>query len=198
MTIPIIFSNVSFGINYEQLKNILFYITDEFPNLVYDVDSTIQSSLIKSENQSFIVTFSEQGDTLHDLGVLYYLEPKIFSLIEFVDSQLRAYDLYVSASDFGSSDIYYELVISKIGHTPEFLPRYSKTLENATATAAVDGSGDVSNPSVSSTSVSASISGSGDRTTVLKDRLKQKMGDPTQVSDLRFLKGVKLKRVKDF
>ena len=192
------FSLKKFGITNIQLNNILYYITDEFPDLNYWIDNSLQSSLIEPDENSFVIFFSEKGDTLHDLGVLYYLEPKIWQLIEAVDSQLRAYDLYVSASDFGEFDIYYELVVSKVGHEPKFLTRYGKTLENSTATATTSGSGAVTNAGVSSTSTSASSSGSGDRTFTLKDRSKQKMGSPSQVSDLRFLGKVKIKRVKDF
>lgn len=192
------FSLTKFGISYEEIQDILGYITDEFPELDYWVDNSLQSSLIETDENSFVIIFSEKGDTLHDLGVLYYLEPKIWQLIESVDSQLRAHDLYVSASDFGEFDIYYELVISKVGHEPKLLTRYGKTLENSTATATTAGSGAVTNASVSSTSTSASSPGSGDRTFTLKDRSKQKMGSPSQVSDLRFLGKVKIKRVKDF
>ena len=56
--------------------------------------------------------------------------------------------------------------------------------------------GSVSSAGVSSTSVSASTTGSGDVTNILKSK-SQKMGNPSQVSDLRFLKPVKIKRVKD-
>lgn len=192
------FSLTNFGITYEEIQDILHYITDEFPDLNYWVDNSLQSSLIEHDINSFVIIFSENGDNLHDLGVLYYLEPKIWKLIEDVDSQLRAYDLYVAASDFGSSDIYYELVISKVGHEPKLLTRYGKTLENSTATATTAGSGAVTNPSVSSASTSASSPGSGDRTFTLSGKSKQKIGNPSQVSDLRFLGKVKIKRVKDF
>ena len=40
------------------------------------------------------------------------------------------------------------------------------------------------------------MSGSGDVSNTLKVK-GQKMGGPSQVSDLRFLKSVKIKRVKD-
>jgi hypothetical protein len=115
-----------------------------------------------------------------------------------VNSQLFSHDLYVSASDFGEMDCYYELVISKIGHTPKFRERYSNTLENSSACATTSGMGAVSSPGVSSGSVSSSTSGSGDVTRTLLSKSKQKMGNPSEVSDLRFLKRVKIKRVKDF
>jgi hypothetical protein len=196
MMINIVKSGIDFEISYEELSDILKYITDEFTDLIYDVDSSIQSSLIFPDEESFVITFSESGETLHDLPTLYYLEPTIFNLIDAVDSQLNPHGLYVSASDFGEMDCYYELVVSKIGHTPKFRDRYAKTLENATVGASTSGSGGVSSASVSSTSTSASTSGSGDISNTLKVR-SQKMGGPSQVSDLRFLKPVKIKKVKD-
>jgi hypothetical protein len=188
-----------FDITYEQLGDILVYITDEFPQLTYDVDGSIQSSLIFTDYFSFVITFQEQGaQSFFDLEPLHYLEPKIFKLIELVNSQLEHYNLYVSASDFGESDAYYELVISEIGWTPKYRERYAKTLENSTAGASTSGMGGVSCPGVSSTSVSSSSPGSGDPTFTLTGKPKGKMGLPSEVSDLRFLKGVKIKRVKDF
>lgn len=192
----IIKGGIDFEISYEELSDILNYITDEFDNLIYDVDSSIQSSLIIPDESSFVVTFAEEGEILN-LPALYYLEPKIFNLINLVDSQLNQFGLYISASDFGEMDCYYELVISKIGHNPKFRERYSKTLENSTSSATSAGSGDVASASVSTTSVASSVSGSGDIVNTLKSRT-QKMGSPSQVSDLRFLKKAKIKRVKDF
>lgn len=187
-----------FHISHEELYDILRYITDEFTELHYDVESSHQSSLIFPDDKSFIVTLATPGETFFDLPVLHYLEPGIFNLIEDVNSQLFSHDLYVSASDFGETDCYYELVISKIGHTPKFRERYSKTLENSSACATTSGMGAVSSPGVSSGSVSSSTSGSGDVTRTLLSKSKQKMGNPSEVSDLRFLKRVKIKRVKDF
>jgi hypothetical protein len=191
----IIKNGTDFEISYEQLSDILKYITDEFTEIEYDVDSSIQSSLIVPDEDSFIITFAESGETLHDLPVLYYLEPKIFNLIDLVDSQLNPYGLYISASDFGEMDCYYEIVVSKIGQTPEYKNRYRSTLENST-NSSTSGMGPVSSAVVSSTSVSSSNPGSGDKTNVLMTK-SQKMGNPSQVSDLRFLKSVKIKKVKD-
>ena len=188
----IFFNKVGFEITYQQLYDILIHITDEFQELIYDIENSYQSSLITPDDNSFIITFSHYGESMLNLPVLHYLEPKIWSLIGDVNSQLRAYDLYVSDSDFGQSDVYYELVISKIGHKPK--PRGVK--EDVSANASTAGMDGVSNAVVSSTSVSASTPGSGDVTNTLKTK-GQKMGSPSQVSDLRFLKGVKIKRVKD-
>jgi hypothetical protein len=54
-----------------------------------------------------------------DMPVLHYIEPKVFELISDVNSQLNQYGLKVYTSDFGSTDAYYELVITKIDHTPK-------------------------------------------------------------------------------
>ena len=187
----------NFHISHEELHDILRYINDEFTELIYDVESSDQSFLIFPDENSFIITFARLSDTFYDLPVLHYLEPVIFNLIQDVNSQLFSHDLYVSASDFGETDCYYELVISKLGHTPKYRERYSKTLENSSACATTSGMGSVSSPGVSSGSVSSSTSGSGDVTRTLLSKSKQKMGNPSEVSDLRFLKSVKIKRVKD-
>ena len=206
---------IKFDITHGELDDILSEITDEFPELSYSVENSLQSSLIKEDNKSFVVILSCEGD-MWDLPVLHYLETKIFGIISDIDSQLRAYDLYVSASDFGESDAYYELVISKVGHTPEYRERsyyglaiskvghtreyrerYGQTLENSTATAATAGMGAVSVASVSSTSVDASQPGSGDPTFTLKSNTKRKRGNPSQVSDLRDLAPAKITRISE-
>ena len=191
MSQEITINKVGFEITYSELYDILNYITYEFPELIFDIESSSQSSLITPDDSSFIITFQQDGGISH-IDVLYYIEPKIWKLIGDVNSQLRPYGLYVSDSDFGQSDVYYELVISKIGHKPR--PRGVK--EDVSANASTAGMGAVSNAGVSSTSVSSSTPGSGDVTSTLKTK-GQKMGSPSQVSDLRFLKGVKIKRVKD-
>ena len=190
-----------FGIDYYELNDLLNEITDEFPELIYDIESSNQSSLIMPDDNSFIITFQQDGKSLLDIDVLHYIEPKIWQLIRYVSSQLGAYGLYVSDSDFGQSDIYYELVISKIGHKPDHqrpkdIRDRGDISEDVSANASTAGMGSVSNAGVSSTSTSSSVSGSGDVTNTLKTK-GQKMGGPSQVSDLRFLKSVKIKRVKD-
>ena len=192
---------IEFDIDYYELNDLLNEITDEFPELIYDIESSNQSSLIMPDDNSFIITFQQDGKSLLDIDVLHYIEPKIWQLIRYVSSQLGAYGLYVSDSDFGQSDIYYELVISKIGHKPDHqrpkdIRDRGDISEDVSANASTAGMGSVSNAGVSSTSTSSSVSGSGDVTNTLKTK-GQKMGGPSQVSDLRFLKGVKIKRVKD-
>jgi hypothetical protein len=192
---------VDFNIEYGELDDLLTEITDEFTldgyDLVYDVEGSSHSSLINQDNKSFVITFSEKGESFFDLNVLYYLEPKIWELIRQIDSQLRSHDLYISASDFGESDIYYELVVSELGHTPNYKDKYMYAVkEDSNSNSSIGGMGAVSNASVSSTSTSVSVNGSGDVSNRLKSKSK-KMGNPSQVSDLRFLKRVKIKRVKD-
>lgn len=193
-------NKVGFEITYSELYDILNYITDEFPELIFDIENSNQSSLIDPDDNSFIITFQQEGESSLDIGTLYYIEPKIWELIGDVNSQLRPYGLYVSDSDFGQADVYYELVISKIGHKPKLLSKFVRDRgdisEDVSANASSAGMGAVSNAVVSSTSVSSSTPGSGDVTSTLKTK-GQKMGSPSQVSDLRFLKGVKIKRVKD-
>jgi hypothetical protein len=206
----IFFNKVGFEITYQELYDIIIFSevgdlnqnawVDEFPELIYDIESSSQSSLITPDDNSFIITFSHYGESMLNLPVLHYIEPKVWNLIKNVNSQLGAYGLYVSDSDFGQSDVYYELVISKIGHKPKPLSKSIRDRgdisEDVSANASTAGMGPVSNAGVSSTSVSDSTPGSGDPTNTLKTK-GQKMGNPSQVSDLRFLKGVKIKRVKD-
>lgn len=195
----ITFNKVGFEITYQELYDILNYITDEFPELIYDIESSSQSSLISPDDNSFIITFSQDAD-LWDLPLLHYIEPRVWILIRDINSQLGQYGLYVSDSEFGQSDIYYELVISKKGHKPKLLSKSirdrGEISEDVSANASTAGMGSVSNAGVSSTTTTDSIPGSGDATNTLKTK-RQKMGSPSQVSDLRFLKGVKIKRVKD-
>ena len=191
---------IEFDIDYYELNDLLTEITDEFPELIYDIESSSQSSLIIPDDNSFIITFEQGRESSLDIDVLHYIEPKIWQLIRYISSQLGAHGLYVSDSDFGQSDIYYELVISKIGHKPKPLSKDIRDRgdisEDVSANASTAGMGAVSNAGVSSTSTSASVSGSGDVSNTLKSK-SQKMGNPNQVSDLRFLKRVKIKRVKD-
>jgi hypothetical protein len=108
-----------FGISYQDLTEILFHITDEFLRLEFYVEDSSHSFLIEKDDNCFIILFNESGYEYHNLPVLHYLEPKIFELIEDVNAHLKQFNLYVYASDFGESDAYYELVVSKIGHTPK-------------------------------------------------------------------------------
>jgi len=112
-----------FGISYEELGEILTYITDEFPKLEYWVENSLQSSLIKPDKNCFVIILNEK-DKEYPLSI-HWVEPKIFELVKDVDSHLRAFGLYVCANDFSESDAYYEIVVSKIGHTPQngYYPR---------------------------------------------------------------------------
>lgn len=109
-----------FGISYQDLNEILYHITDEFPELEAYVEDSLQSSLIEKDDNCFIIEFMRKDVSFpSDLPLLHYVEPKIFDLIEDVNAHLREFNLYVYTSDFGQNDAYYELVISKIGHTPK-------------------------------------------------------------------------------
>ena len=109
-----------FGISHQDLSEILYHITDEFSSLEFYVEDSLQSSLIQRDENCFIVVFNQIGiDFPNDLPVLHNVEPKIFELIRDVNEHLKEFNLYVYTSDFGQTDAYYELVISKIGHTPK-------------------------------------------------------------------------------
>ena len=109
-----------FGITYSELGEIMYYITDEFPNLDWSVEDSLQSSLIEQDDNCFVIELYDKTINFpSDMPVLHYIEPKVFELISDVSSQLKQYGLEVYTSDFGATDAYYELVISKIGHVPE-------------------------------------------------------------------------------
>ena len=109
-----------FGNTYGELDEIMYYITDEFQNLGWSVEDSSQSSLIEQDDNCFIIELYDKTINFpSDMPVLHYIEPKVFELISDVSSQLKQYGLEVYTSDFGATDAYYELVISKIGHVPE-------------------------------------------------------------------------------
>ncbi len=70
--------------------------------------------------------------------------------------------------------------------------KFREFFENASASGSTAGSGDVSNPQVGGNQ------GSGDIPFYLKRSKRRKMGNPSQVSDLRDLKPEKINRVSDF
>jgi hypothetical protein len=111
------------GMTYNDISDIMLYITDEFPELGFSVENPLQSGIIKNDDKSFIIQlFDKTIDFPNDMPTLYHIEPKIHDLIYDVHSQLSGFGLKVFYSDFGSTDAYYELVITEIGHKPQFIP----------------------------------------------------------------------------
>ena len=45
-----------FGITYDDLREILYYITDEFPQLEFQIEDSLQSSLIEKDDNCFIIS----------------------------------------------------------------------------------------------------------------------------------------------
>ncbi len=120
---PVIIYKVNFGITSDQLDEILYEITDEFTNLDYFIDSSLISACISKDDNSFIIDFYDKNsDNMYDSPPLYYLEPKIFDLISNVNDKLGMYGLEVFYSDFGETDCFYELVITKKGNKPKMNP----------------------------------------------------------------------------
>jgi hypothetical protein len=104
-------------LSHDELIEIMFEITDEFPELEWYVGESKYSNLLKEEcSKSFIIELVNEKSYRE----LYYLEPRIFPLISEISNKLGMYSLYVSASDFAESDTQYEIVISEIGHSPLF------------------------------------------------------------------------------
>lgn len=105
-------------LSYDELEDIMFEITDEFPELEWYVEESKHSHLLKEGcSKSFMIELVNKK-SYRDYELLYYLEPKIFTLISEISKKLAIYNLYVSASDFGEGDTEYEIVISEIGHKP--------------------------------------------------------------------------------
>jgi len=104
-----------FNITYNELSDILSYINEEFPQINYSLESSVQSSLIEDDDNCFIIVLDDGSEIMEAEG-LYFLEPKIWEIIADITSQLKPYGLYVCTNDYGESDIYYELVVCKIGH----------------------------------------------------------------------------------
>ncbi len=74
------------------------------------------------------------------------------------------------------------------------IKRYNKFLEDSNSTASTSGMGDVSSSQVGS-SLSNSVSGSGDISFTRKVRVRRKKGNASQVSDLRDLKPEKTNKI---
>ena len=81
------------------------------------VDNSYQSAITEKDGNSFVVTLYDINQySIYDQDNLYYLEPKIFDLIQNIDNKLSIYGLEVFASDFGHSDSTYQLIITKKGY----------------------------------------------------------------------------------
>ena len=76
------------------------------------------------------------------------------------------------------------------------IKRYKKFLEDSNSTGSTSGMGDVSSSQVGS-SLSNSISGSGDISFTKKTRVRRKKGNASQVSDLRDLKPEKTNKITE-
>ncbi len=108
-----------YGMTYDDIRDMLYYVTDEFPNLTFSVEDSLQSGIIEQDDKSFIIElYDSEIEFPMDLPVLHYVEPKIHDLIKDIDSQLKKYGLEVFYSDFGQNDAYYELVVTEIGNKP--------------------------------------------------------------------------------
>jgi hypothetical protein len=118
----IVFSKINFEITYEDLSDILLEITDDFPEIEWMIESSHYSKTIEICKNSFIVRLcSKQINDEWGFGntSIAYIEPKIYKIIENINSQLKAYDLYISNNDFPKYvEDEYELIISKIGTKP--------------------------------------------------------------------------------
>jgi len=117
----LVFGTTDFEITYEYLADLLIDITDEFPEIEWLIESTRHSNTIEMCKNSFIVILTHKSinDEWGSETSIAYIEPGIYQIIKNINSQLKAYDLYISNNDFPEySENEYELVISKIGTKP--------------------------------------------------------------------------------
>jgi hypothetical protein len=117
----LVFGTTDFEITYDELSDLLIDITDEFPEIEWLIESSRHSNTIEMCKNSFIVILTHKSinDEWGSETSIAYIEPGIYQIIKNINSQLKAYDLYISNNDFPEySENEYELVISKIGTKP--------------------------------------------------------------------------------
>jgi hypothetical protein len=117
----LVFGTTDFEITYEDLADLLIDITDEFPEIEWFIESSRHSNTIEMCKNSFIVILTHKSinDEWGSETSIAYVEPGIYQIIKNINSQLKAYDLYISNNDFPKfRENEYELVISKIGTKP--------------------------------------------------------------------------------
>jgi hypothetical protein len=117
----LVFGTTDFEITYDELSDLLIDITDEFPEIEWLIESSRHSNTIEMCKNSFIVILTHKSinDEWGSETSIAYIEPGIYQIIKNINSQLKAYDLYISNNDFPKfRENEYELVISKIGTKP--------------------------------------------------------------------------------
>lgn len=117
----LVFGTTDFEITYDELSDLLVDITDEFPEIEWLIESSRHSNTIEMCKNSFIVILTHKSinDEWGSETSIAYVEPGIYQIIKNINSQLKAYDLYISNNDFPKfRENEYELVISKIGTKP--------------------------------------------------------------------------------
>lgn len=101
-------------LSYEDLKDIMFDITDEFSEVEWFVYNSVDSHLLKNEvsDNKFLIELINKGDNSIYKN-LHFLEPKIFEILEHVSNKLELYGLQIIDSDFGETDASYEIIIGE-------------------------------------------------------------------------------------
>jgi hypothetical protein len=113
----LVFGTTDFEITYDELSDLLIDITDEFPEIEWFIESSRHSNITHFNKNSFIVVLTHKSinDEWGSETSIAYIEPGIYQIIKNINSQLKAYDLYISDNDFPEfMENEYELVISKI------------------------------------------------------------------------------------
>ncbi len=130
----IVFDNVDFGIPRYMLDNILIDIYDEFPGLYMDIMSLssfknyfaecssgdfnikeFESNLDKG-GPKFVILLdkpSAETDIWSSKEPVYFLEPKIWDILDNVDGLLTMYNLRIWGRDFFYADCEYYIIIEK-------------------------------------------------------------------------------------
>lgn len=143
-----------FGFQTDLIYDILVDVKDEFPDVDIWIDDAECSWIVEPDNENIFVIYFERTITSEsplrsqdywksvNREPLYDLE--IFlnknRIIETLNSHLKEYGLICYASDFGQSDIDYEIIVhrisnygwvegkydAKVKQTPEYKRRYNR------------------------------------------------------------------------
>jgi hypothetical protein len=98
----LVFGTTDFEITYDELSDLLIDITDEFPEIEWFIESSRHSNITHFNKNSFIVVLTHKSinDEWGSETSIAYIEPGIYQIIKNINSQLKAYDLYISDNDF--------------------------------------------------------------------------------------------------
>jgi hypothetical protein len=131
----VVCDGIDFGIERYMLDNILIDIYDEFPGIYMDLMSISSFKTYFSECSSgdinidefeseldkggpkFVIVLdkpSSETDIWSSKEPVYFLEPKIWDILDNIDGLLSQYNLRIWGRDFFYADCEYYIIIEKI------------------------------------------------------------------------------------